>query len=135
MSKSDSDENAFILILDDKDAIRRKVKRAVTDSIGEISYNDEQLGLKNLLNIYSAFSNEQISEIVDKYSGQGYGKFKEDLAEVVVEGLAPIQERFNYLIKNKDYLEKTYKEGAMKAEYQAQKTLRKVYKKVGFIQK
>lgn len=135
MSKSDSDENAYILILDDKDSVRRKIKRAVTDSIGEISYNDEQLGLKNLLNIYSAFSNEPISEIVNKYSGQGYGKFKEDLAEVVVEGLAPIQEKYNYLIKNKDYLEKAYKEGAMKAEYQANKTLRKVYKKVGFIPK
>lgn len=135
MSKSDSDENAYILILDDKDAIRRKIKRAVTDSIGEISYNDEQLGLKNLLNIYSAFSNETIPDIVNKYAGQGYGKFKEDLAEVVVEGLAPLQEKYNYLIKNKDYLEKAYKEGAMKAEYQAQKTLRKVYKKVGFIPK
>lgn len=133
MSKSDSDENAYILILEDKDTIRRKVKRAVTDSIGEISYNDEQLGLKNLLNIYSSFTDEPISEIVNKYAGQGYGAFKEDLADVVVEGLAPIQERYSYLIKNKDYLEKTYKEGATKAEYQAQKTLRKVYKKVGFI--
>lgn len=135
MSKSDSDENAYILILDNKDAIRRKIKRAVTDSIGEISYNDEQLGLKNLLNIYSAFSNESITQIINKYSGMGYGKFKDDLSVLIVEGLAPIQEKFNYLIKNKDYLEKTYKEGAMKAEYQAQKTLRKVYKKVGFIQK
>ncbi len=133
MSKSDADENGYILILDNKDTIRRKVKRAVTDSLGVISYNDEQLGLKNLLTIYSIFSNEEIQQIVSRYEGQGYGKFKEDLGEVIVEGLSPIHEKFEYLIKNKDYLEKIYKEGAERAEYQAMKTLRKVYKKVGFI--
>jgi len=133
MSKSDQDENAFILLLDDKDTIRRKIKRAVTDSIGIVSYNDEQPGLKNLLNIYSAFSNEDISSIVTKYEGLGYGKFKEDLAEVVVEGLSPIQEKYEHFINNKDYLEKVYNEGAEKAEFNAEKTLRKVYKKVGFI--
>ncbi len=121
------------MILDNKDAIRRKIKRAVTDSLGLMSYNDEQLGLKNLLTIYSIFSNEEISKIVNRYEGQGYGKFKEDLAEIVVEGLSPIHEKFEYLGKNKDYLEKIYKEGSEKAEYQAMKTLRKVYKKVGFI--
>lgn len=135
MSKSDKDPNSHILLLDDSDSIRRKVKRAVTDSLGVVSYNDEQPGIKNLLNIYSAFSNESVFEIVDKYSDSNYGKFKEDLTEVVVNGLSPIREKYDYLIKNKDYLEKVYKEGAMKADYQAQKTLRKVYKKVGFIPK
>jgi tryptophanyl-tRNA synthetase len=133
MSKSDSDENAFILILDDKDAIRRKVKRAVTDSLGIVQYTDEQPGLKNLLNIYSVFSSEDIDTIVKRYEGLGYGKFKEDLAEVVINGLAPIQQKYNELINNKDYLEKIYKEGAEKAEYHARKTLSKVYKKVGLI--
>ena len=133
MSKSDSDENGYILLLDNKDTIRRKIKRAVTDSLGVVAYNDEQLGLKNLLGIYSIFANEEISDIVSRYEGEGYGKFKNDLAEIVVEGLSPIQEKYDYLIKNKDYLEKIYKEGAEKAEYQAIKTLRKVYKKVGFI--
>lgn len=133
MSKSDTDENAYILILDNKDAIRRKIKRAVTDSLGVVAYNDEQIGLKNLLDIYSIFSKEEIPNIVSRYEGQGYGKFKEDLAEVVVEGLSPIQEKYNYLINNKDHLEKIYKAGAEKAEYQAMKILRKVYKKVGFI--
>ncbi|MDR7856534.1 tryptophan--tRNA ligase [Tissierella sp.] len=135
MSKSDSDENGYILILDDKDAIRRKIKRAVTDSLGIMAYNDEQLGLKNLLTIYSIFSKEEIPQIISRYEGQGYGKFKEDLAELITEGLSPIQEKYDYLIKNKDYLEKIYKAGAEKAEYQAMKTLRKVYKKVGFIPK
>ncbi len=133
MSKSDADENAYVLILDDKDSIRRKIKRAVTDSLGVVAYNDEQSGLKNLLTIYSIFTKENIEDIVSRYEGQGYGKLKEDLAEVVVEGLSPIQEKFNDFMNNKDYLEKIYKEGADKAEYQAMKTLRKVYKKVGFI--
>lgn len=133
MSKSDQDENGFILILDSEDAIRRKIKRAVTDSLGVVAYNDEQLGLKNLLDLYSIFSNEDIPSIVARYEGEGYGKFKNDLAEIVVEGLSPIRERYEELIKDKDYLEKVYKAGAEKAEYQAMKTLRKVYKKVGFI--
>lgn len=134
MSKSDENENGYILILEKPDDIRRKIKRAVTDSIGEVKYNDEQLGIKNLMNIYSVFTGESIERIENKYEGVGYGKFKEDVAEVVVEGLSPIQEKYDDLMKNKDYLEKVYKEGAEKANYVAMKTLRKVYKKVGFIQ-
>ncbi|WFA09907.1 tryptophan--tRNA ligase [Tissierella sp. Yu-01] len=133
MSKSDSDENAYILILDDKDSIRRKIKRAVTDSEGVVAYSDEQPGLKNLINIYSVLSSEDVETIVKRYESEGYGKFKEDLAEVVIAGLAPIQATYANLINSKDYLEKIYKEGADKAEYHAMKTLRKVYKKVGFI--
>ncbi len=133
MSKSDSDENAYIRILDDKKLIDRKIKRAVTDSIGKISYNEDQKGLKNLLNIYSVFSQEKVVDIVEKYEGQGYGKFKSDLSEVVIEVLGPIQKRYNEIRSNKDYLEKIYKEGAEKAEYTSMKTLRKVYKKIGLI--
>ncbi len=135
MSKSDSDENSFILILDDKTAIRRKIKRAVTDSVGEISYNDEQTGIKNLLNIYSSFSNEDMETIIERYKGKGYGDFKSDLEEIVVEGLNPIQEKFKEIRNDKKYLEDIYKQGAEKASYEARKTLRKVYKKIGFIPK
>ena len=135
MSKSDSDENASILILDDKDTIKRKIKRAVTDSEGIVAYRDEQPGIRNLLEIYSVFSKEEISSIVKRYEGLGYGQFKEDLAEVIVSGLTPVQEKYNELINNRDYLEKVYKDGAQKAAYHAEKTLRKVYKKVGFIPK
>ena len=133
MSKSDKDENAYILLQDKPDDIRRKIKRAVTDSIGEVRYRDEQPGIKNLMNIYSIFSEESIESIEEKYAGEGYGKFKGDLAEAVVEGLRPIQEKYDYFIKNKDYLEKVYTEGAENAEKVARKTLRKVYKKVGLI--
>ncbi|HLR20911.1 MAG TPA: tryptophan--tRNA ligase [Tissierellaceae bacterium] len=133
MSKSDKDINSHILLLDDPDTIRRKIKRAVTDSVGVVAYNDEQLGMKNLLDIYSAFTGENIESIVSKYEGQGYGKFKNELAEVVVEGLAPIQKEYDYLMDNKDHLEEIYRKGAERASYEAMKMLRKVYRKVGFI--
>lgn len=135
MSKSDSNENSFILIKDEPDTIRRKFKRAVTDSIGVVSYNDEQPGVKNLINIYSKISGKTPNEIVSDYDGKGYAQFKDDVAEVVINELKPIQEKIDYLLKNKDYLEKIYLAGAEKAEIAARKTLRKVYKKVGFIPK
>lgn len=133
MSKSDSDENAFILILDDEAAIRRKIKRAVTDSQATMRYTDEQPGLKNLIDIYASFSKLTTDEIVEKYKDLGYGQFKDDLAEVIIEELKPVQERFNSIRNDKEYLEKVYSQGAAKASALARKTLRKVYKKVGFI--
>lgn len=133
MSKSDSDVNSYILILDSEDDTRMKIKRAVTDSVGEIKYNDEQPGLKNLINIYSSFSGKSTDEIVEYYKNSNYGIFKEDLAEVVVEGLRPIRTKFKEIREDKEYLEKIYRDGAEKASYLANKTLRKVYKKVGFI--
>ena len=135
MSKSDENENAFILLADDADTIRRKIKRSVTDSLGVIRYNDEQPGIKNLLDIYSKLGNKSIEELVAMYEGKGYGVFKEDVAEVIVESLRPIREQYNDLLNNKDYLEKVYALGAEKAERQARKTLRKVYKKVGLIER
>lgn len=133
MSKSDSDENGFILVLDDPATIRRKIKRAVTDSIGEVNYSDEQAGIKNLLNIYSSFSGESIEAIVEKYKGKGYGDFKKDLGEILVDALSPIQEKFKEIRSDKTYLEEVYRKGAEKASNQARRVLRKTYKKVGFI--
>lgn len=135
MSKSDSNENAFILLADDSDTIRRKVRRSVTDSLGIVRYSDEQPGIKNLLEIYSQLDNKTVEEIVSIYEGKGYGEFKEDVAEVIVEALRPIREKYIDLLNNKDYLENVYAIGADKAEKQARKTLRKVYKKVGLIER
>ncbi|WP_313341129.1 tryptophan--tRNA ligase [Sedimentibacter sp.] len=135
MSKSDSNENAYILLSDDIDVIRRKFKRSVTDSFGVVKYSDEQPGIKNLLNIYSKITNKSYGEIVADYEGKGYAQFKDDVAEVVINELRPIQEKIDYLLKNKDYLEKIYKTGAEKADTAANKTLRKVSKKVGFLPK
>jgi tryptophanyl-tRNA synthetase len=133
MSKSDENENAYILITDSADVIKNKLKRAVTDSLGTVKYNDDQPGIKNLMTIYSKFSGDSIEQIEQRYEGQGYGKFKQDTAEVIAEGLRPVREKYEELLNNKDYLEKIYMEGANKAEAAARKTLRKVYKKVGFI--
>jgi len=133
MSKSDEDENGYISLVDDPDTIKRKIKRAVTDSLSQVRYSDEQPGIKNLITIYSKFTGESYEKIEQKYQGEGYGKFKSDVADVVIEGLRPIRDKFDYLMKNKDYLEEIYIEGANKAEKTARKTLRKVYKKVGFI--
>ena len=135
MSKSDENENAYILLIDDADTIRRKIKRSVTDSVGIVQYSDEQPGIKNLLNIYSKLSDKSIDEIVTMYEGKGYGDFKADVAEVIVEALRPIRERYEEILKNKEYLESVYAKGAQRAEAQARKTLRKVYKKVGLIEK
>jgi len=133
MSKSDSNDNSYILLMDEPDVIRRKLKKAVTDSIGIVGYNDEQPGVKNLINIYSKISNKTTEEIVSNYEGKGYAQFKDDVAEVIIGEIKPIQDKIDYLLKNKDYLEKIYIMGAEKAEEKARKTLRKVQKKVGFI--
>ncbi|GAA0707817.1 tryptophan--tRNA ligase [Paraclostridium ghonii] len=135
MSKSDENENGYILLVDDADAIRRKIKRSVTDSIGVVKYSDEQPGIKNLLDIYSKLDNKSIESLVSMYEDKGYGDFKNDVAEVIVETLKPIKDQYEYLLSNKDYLEDIYAKGAQKAEYQARKTLRKVYKKVGLVER
>ncbi len=135
MSKSDDNENGYILLNDSPDKIMRKFKRAVTDSVGEINYTDNQLGIKNLITIYSKLTEESVDEILEKYSGKGYADLKEDTAEVVIEKLRPIREESERLVKDKTYLEKVYKDGAEKAQYSAMKTLRKVHKKIGFIPK
>lgn len=135
MSKSDPNKNSYILLNDSDDDIMRKFKRAVTDSIGEVNYSDDQPAIKNLLGIYSKISGETIEDIVNRYRGQGYSKFKEDIGELVIEELRPLREKRDAYLKDKSYLEDVCKMGAEKAEYKARKTIRKVYKKVGFIPK
>lgn len=133
MSKSSDNPNSFILIMDSPDVIRKKISRAVTDSIGVINYSDDQPGVKNLLNIISAIKGTSPEELVEYYKDKGYADLKHDVAETIVEELAPIQEKVKELIKNKSYLESIYKEGAQKASYVANKTLRKMQKKIGMI--
>ncbi len=135
MSKSDQDVNAFILLQDSKDVIARKIKKAVTDSKASVRYSDDQLGVKNLINIYSVLEGISVDEIVSRYENKGYGDFKKDLGEVVIKALEPLQAKYKDYLNNKDYLEEVYKKGARKAEEKAFKTLAKVYKKVGFIKR
>lgn len=132
MSKSDENPNASIYLMDDPDTIMRKFKRAVTDSEGCVRYCEEQPGIMNLIDIYSACTDKSVSEIEKEFDGRGYGDFKTAVGESVVAILKPLQDRFDDLNKNKDYIDKIIKENAEKAEYYALKTLRKVQKKVGF---
>ncbi|MBS6063951.1 tryptophan--tRNA ligase [Criibacterium bergeronii] len=133
MSKSDDNLNGFISMVDENDVINSKIKKAVTDSVGQINYSDEQPEIKNLINIYCAYSHKKPQEVVDIYQGKNYAEFKKDLAQVVVEGITPIRQKYNDLLKNKDYLKDIYKKGAQKAGYEANKMISKVYRKIGFI--
>lgn len=134
MSKSDFNENAYISMYDDKDTIIRKFKRAVTDSDNCVKYSDDKLGISNLISIYTAFTNKTIEDTEKQFENIGYGEFKLSVGEAVAQVINPIAERKNELMKDKSYLEKILIEGKEKAEYIANKTLRKVYKKVGFFQ-
>ncbi len=133
MSKSEENVNGYILIMDPPEVIRKKVNRAVTDSLGIVKYNDEQLGVKNLITILMTITGMPIEEIEAKYEGLGYSQFKKDVAEAIVAELEPIQIKTKELIGNKSYLEEIYKKGSEKASYVANKTLRKMQKKIGFI--
>ena len=133
MSKSEENVNGGILIMDPPEVIRKKVNRAVTDSLGVVKYNDEQLGVKNLMTILMTITDLSIKEIEDKYEGLGYAQFKKDVAEAVVAELEPIQIKVKEYLGNKAYLEEIYKKGSEKANYVANKTLRKMQKKIGFI--
>lgn len=135
MSKSDENENGYISLLDSNDVIIKKVKRAVTDSIGIVNYSNEQPGIKNLLEICSKFEKTTPQELALRYEGKGYGDFKMDAAEIIAEGLRPVREKANEYMNDKAYLEDVYSLGAQKAEAVASKMLSKVYKKIGFIPK
>jgi tryptophanyl-tRNA synthetase len=135
MSKSGENPNGAIFLSDDRDTILRKFKRAVTDSDNAIKYNpDEKAGVSNLLSIYSVFSDKTIEEAEKDFEGKGYGDFKLAVGEVVADKLAPIQAEQAKLLADKTYLDGILKSGAERAAYMANKTLFKVYKKVGFYQ-
>ncbi|XOQ43735.1 MAG: Tryptophan--tRNA ligase [Clostridium sp.] len=134
MSKSDENVNAFISLLDRPEDIMRKFKRAVTDSEACVRRAPGKDGINNLMGIYSCVTGLSDEEIESQFAGKGYGDFKTAVGEAVVEHLRPIREKFEEYIKNKDYLEQCYTEGAQNAEKIARKTLRKVMRKVGFLQ-
>lgn len=135
MSKSDDNPNGYIAMLDSDDTIIRKIKRAVTDSEGEVVYREGKDGINNLLGIYCAVTDKTLQQAQDEFAGQGYAEFKNAVGEAVVECLRPVRKKYDELCKNKDYVEKVYKEGAQKASYIAAKTLRKVYRKIGFVER
>ncbi len=131
MSKSDDNDNAYISLLDKPEVIQRKMKRAVTDSDGEIRFSEDKPGVSNLMSIYSAVTGNTMEQIEAEFAGQGYGALKSRVADVLCEELEPLQQRFEKIRADKTYLSEVIKNGAEQAERNAVRMLRKVYKKVG----
>ena len=133
MSKSDDNPNGFVTMDDDRDAVIRKFKRAVTDSGSEVRFDAENKpGVSNLLTIYCAFTGKSVAEAEAEFSGKGYGDFKLAVGETVADALVPIQAEKARLMRDKAYLNEIMKNGAENAYRTARKTLSKVYRKVGF---
>lgn len=131
MSKSDPNQKGFISMLDEPKQIEKKIKSAVTDSDGVVKFDKENKpGVSNLMSIYSIFGNISIEDLEKKYDGKGYGEFKTDLAEVIINALQPIQDRYKELIDS-DELDNILDEGAEKAALVANKMLRKMEKAMG----
>ena len=138
MSKSENEDSGRVLLMDTPETIMKQFKRAITDSDTEncVRYDKENKpGVANLMTIYSAVTGKSYEQIETEFAGKGYGAFKPAVGEAVVETLRPIREEAQRLLKDKAYLEGVYRDGAQKASYVAEKTLRKVYKKVGFVAK
>jgi tryptophanyl-tRNA synthetase len=131
MSKSDDNINGFISMSDGTDTIIRKFKKATTDSDNRIIFDKEKAGISNLLTIYSAFTDINIKDAEKEFEGKGYGEFKQKVGEAVADGIKPIQEEKDRILKDKTYLNSIINNGADRASKIAYKTLGKVYKKMG----
>ena len=133
MSKSDENANAVVYILDDRDTIIRKFKRAVTDSETSVRFAESKDGINNLMTIYSCFTDKSLEDIEREFDGRGYGEFKRAVGEVCADALAPVQARFRELLADKSALEAQMRKGAEEASWYARRTLGKVQKKLGFV--
>lgn len=135
MSKSDENENATVRILDERDVIIKKFKRAVTDSETEICAREGKDGIINLMSIYGAFTGKTFEEIEREFAGKGYGDFKLAVGEACADALAPVQSEFKRLMQDKKYLEDMMAKGAAEAHHDSLRTMSKVRRKIGFIEK
>lgn len=135
MSKSDPNPNSYITILDPPETILKKCRRAVTDSDMQVRYGEGKDGINNLMTIYSVITGKSLEAIEAEFAGKGYGDFKTAVGETVAEELRPLQERFRQLMDSPDYLKECYTRGAEQAAALAERTLAKVYKKLGFVAK
>jgi tryptophanyl-tRNA synthetase len=134
MSKSDENPNASVSLLDSRDVIIKKFKRAVTDSGADIVYDEEKPGIANLISIYTAITGESVADCERGFAGRGYGEFKAAVGEAVADSFAPIQAEYARLIADKAELDSCMRSGAEKAARASAKTLRKVYRKLGFLE-
>lgn len=133
MSKSDTNQNAFVSLLDDRDTILRKFRRAVTDSEACVRYAEGKDGVNNLMEIYAACTGKTLEEIEQEFAGRGYGDFKTAVGEAVAAELLPIQERYALLMKDKAQLDARMKEGAERAFAVSRRTVEKAKKHMGFL--
>ncbi len=133
MSKSDTNQNNYISLLDNSDIVMKKVKRAVTDSGSEIRFSEGNHGISNLITIYSSLSGYDIGKVEREFDGKTYSSFKESLADLIIDILLPIQSDYNNLINDKNYLENILRDNANEAYKISRKTLSKVQRKIGFI--
>lgn len=135
MSKSDPNQGGTLYILDAPEVIRKKIKSAVTDSDSIVRAGEDKSGVTNLLHLLSAATGKKVAELEVEFEGKGYAPFKETVAEAVVELLRPVQERYKSICGEKQYLQEVLKTGAEAAQKRAYKTLSKVYKKAGFVER
>lgn len=133
MSKSDVDDSGNIMLEDEPDIIRQKIKRAVTDSGNEIVAREDKPGVTNLLSIFSSLSGMSIKDAEKHFEGKNYGVLKNEVADIVVETLRPVQEKFNYYMSNKDEIERIAKLGAEKIMAQAESKVKEVKQKMGLV--
>ena len=135
MSKSDNNRNATLFILDEPDLIRKKILSAVTDSGNEIRAGEDKPGVSNLLQIHSSLSGETVPALEEHFQGKGYGALKNEVADVVIAAMEPVQKQYEGLIKDRTYLESVLKDGAAAAQKRAYKMLGKVYRKAGMVER
>lgn len=134
MSKSDLNSNSTIYLTDSDNDIKNKIKRAITDSGSGINYSEDKPGISNLITFLSIATNSNINTIVNDYENKSYADFKLIVADAMVSYINPIRSKYEQIRKNEDYLKEVLSVGAQKAKNQAFRTLKKVYKKIGFVQ-
>jgi tryptophanyl-tRNA synthetase len=134
MSKSDENINGCVYVLDKPETIMKKFKRAITDNDAQVRFDPEnKAGISNLMTIYGAMTGLTMEQIENDFSGKGYGDFKTAVGEAVVENLRPIQSEFDRIIKDRAYMEETWKKADAFAQQFSQRTLDKAMKKIGYI--
>ena len=135
MSKSEESPGDAILLLDSPKVIRKKIAAAVTDSGREVRYSQDKPGIANLLNIFSAVTGRSIADLEKAFEGAGYGDFKNALADALIGCLEPFQQRYREIVEDKPYMHRVLKEGTEVAQARAYRTLSKVYRKAGFVER
>lgn len=133
MDKSDANPANYIGLLDEPDVVRRKIRRAVTDPGSEIVFDESKPGISNLLSIHACLSGTRMEELHDQYQGRGYGHLKDDLVDIVIDRLKPIQERYRSITEDRQMLRLVLKNGSQQAQHRAQKKVSEVYSLLGLI--